>query len=298
MKKKILFIINPISGDIKKANVPEQIEQYLNKDLFDSEIRYTERAGHAKFIALEAVENGVEVVVAVGGDGSINEVAQSLVGSKTILGIVPLGSGNGLATHLELPIRNVRKAIEVINNQYEFKMDVGHSNLGYFVSCAGEGLDAAVARTYRHQSIRGFFSYFLAVNKEVLFLYKHPILEFDVNGSTFTEEVMLFSVFNARYYGYNVGIYPKASIQDGLLNAVVIKKCSWWRLPFVIFMGLIGKIESVKEATVYTSDKIVIRNSEKRVVQLDGDSLMTSSNFELSVLPNALTVYGQENIQL
>lgn len=110
MKKKIVFIMNPISGTSSKAAIPSLIESTLNKELFEYEIRMTERAGHASEIATEAKDNHVDIVVAVGGDGTINEVARSIVHSDTALGIIPCGSGNGLARHLLIPM-NLRKAL-------------------------------------------------------------------------------------------------------------------------------------------------------------------------------------------
>ena len=115
MKKKIVFIMNPISGTSSKAAIPSLIESTLNKELFEYEIRMTERAGHASEIATEAKDNHVDIVVAVGGDGTINEVARSIVHSDTALGIIPCGSGNGLARHLLIPM-NLRKSIEIINH--------------------------------------------------------------------------------------------------------------------------------------------------------------------------------------
>ena len=120
MKKKILFIMNPISGTASKAAVPSLIDSVLDKELFEYEIRMTERAGHASEIATEAKNNHVDVVVAVGGDGTVNEVARSLVHSDTALGILPCGSGNGLARHL------LKKCIEVINQCQIRDLDYGH----------------------------------------------------------------------------------------------------------------------------------------------------------------------------
>ena len=113
MRKKIVFIMNPISGSGSKKGIPEAIDKYLDTELFDYEIRTTEYAGHACHIATEAKEQGVDVVVAVGGDGTVNEVARAIVESNTALGIIPCGSGNGLARHLMLPM-NVKKCLQKI----------------------------------------------------------------------------------------------------------------------------------------------------------------------------------------
>lgn len=298
MKQKILFIINPISGDIKKANIPAAIDRYLDQQKFEPEIVYTERAGHAMHLAMQAVADNFDIVVAVGGDGSINEVAQALIYTDVKLGIIPMGSGNGLATHLKLPLRNAKKALAVINEGRTLRVDTGSSNIGAFVSCAGEGLDAAVARTYRHQSIRGFLSYFLAVIKELLFLYKARTILFETDGVKHEMNVLLFSVFNSKYYGYEVSIYPKASLNDGYFNLVAIPKTAWWKLPYVIFMGLIGKIDKVKIVQVIKAKRIVVHDERKRVVQVDGDSLMTSSKFSMQVEALSLQVIVPSKLKI
>lgn len=127
MKKKIVFIMNPISGTSSKAAVPSLIDSTLDKELFEYEIRLTERAGHASEIAAEARDDHADIVVAVGGDGTVNEVARSIVHSDTALGILPCGSGNGLARHLLLPM-NLKKSIEVINACQIRDLDYGVIN--------------------------------------------------------------------------------------------------------------------------------------------------------------------------
>ena len=127
MKKKIVFIMNPISGSGSKKGIPEAIDKYIDKELFDYEIRTTEYAGHACEIATEAKEQGIDVVVAVGGDGTVNEVARSIVESNTALGIIPRGSGNGLARHLMLPM-GVKKCLQLINTCERHRRDYGTSH--------------------------------------------------------------------------------------------------------------------------------------------------------------------------
>ena len=158
MKKKILFIMNPISGTASKAAVPSLIDSVLDKELFEYEIRMTERAGHASEIATEAKNNHVDVVVAVGGDGTVNEVARSLVHSDTALGILPCGSGNGLARHLLLPM-NLKKCIEVINQCEIRDLDYGVINDHPFFCTCGMGFDAFVSMKFAESGKRGPITY-------------------------------------------------------------------------------------------------------------------------------------------
>lgn len=136
MKKKILTIVNPISGTKSKSDAHSLLETYLNKDLFDYEIRYTDHPGHATEMARKAAENGYDIVVAVGGDGTVNEVARSLVNTPTALAIIPCGSGNGLARHLFIPLQPV-DAIHVLNDCEIRALDYGTINDYPFSALAG-----------------------------------------------------------------------------------------------------------------------------------------------------------------
>ena len=292
MKKKILFIINPISGDTKKANIPALIARDLDNKQYDYTIQFTEHAGHATFLANQAVVDGFNIVVAVGGDGSV-----ALIHTDVALGIIPMGSGNGLASHLQIPIRNAQKAIQVLNYAKIERIDVAWSSYGYFISCAGIGLEAQTARTYRHQLIRGFISYFWAIIKTVLFIYrsKDNVVDFEVDGVKREEAIYLFTVFNSRFFGYEVGFAPKASLQDGKLDLVFVKSIAVYRIPILIFLGLIKKLHLLREAEFLSIEKLRIPPSKKRVAQLDGDSFIASNTFELAIEKAALNVIIHQN---
>ncbi len=299
MKKKILFIINPISGVQKKAKIPDLIETFLDKTQFDYTIKYSERAGHATSIAKNAVVENIDIVVAVGGDGSINEISQSLINTDVALAIIPMGSGNGLATHLELPLRNPKKAIELINNSKVEKIDIGYSNYGYFVSCAGIGIEAAVTRVYRHHKIRGFLSYFMALSKNILFLYrsKNNKVKFFIDGKERTENIYLFTVFNSKFFGYNQGFATKASLQDGYFDLVFVKSVAAWKMIIVIFLGLIKKMEWLKEAEFHKVKSVEIIAEKKRVAQLDGDSFIANNNFKIEIKEKALNLLVKKDLK-
>ncbi|MGB1019123.1 MAG: diacylglycerol/lipid kinase family protein [Chitinophagales bacterium] len=292
MKKTVLFIINPISGDIKKANLPNVINKHLDKNMYEHTIKYSEHAGHATHLAKEAVEKQFDIVVAVGGDGSINEISQALLNTNTALAIIPMGSGNGLASHLKLPIRKPKAAIEVINNSKIEKIDVGTSNYGSFVSCAGIGLEAMAARVYRHQSIRGFFSYLLAIHKSVLFQYrsKNHKIKFQIDEQWREENVYMFTVFNSQYFGYEQGFAPLASLTDGYFDLVLVKGLPAWKIPFLIILGLLKKVHLLKESEFHKVKKIEIEAKKKRIAQLDGDSFIASDKFTIEIKEKALAV--------
>lgn len=289
-KKKVLFIINPISGVYKKEHIPEKIARYIDYTQFDYSIRATEYAGHATEIAREAVAEGYKMIVAVGGDGSVNEVANALIGTDAVLGIIPYGSGNGLALHFGMTPRNVKAALDVLNTGKAVKMDVVKTNVRYFLSCAGFGYDAHAARRFRSQEIRGLFSYFLAGAREALWHFKPLQAQVQLDDQTQEHEFYLFTAFNSNQYGYNVGFLPTASLHDGILDVISVKPIRTWRLFWVFFLMFIKRSDLVKEAQTFRAKKIRIKGSPKRVYQFDGDHLVWHDDLEMEVVPNALNV--------
>lgn len=296
MKKQILFIVNPISGDIKKANLPYLVREHLDHQQFSYEIAYTKQAGNATHLAREAVLNKIDVIVAVGGDGSINEIARAVVNTDVCLAIIPLGSGNGLAYHLNLPIKNIRKALEIINSGKCISIDTLKTNKGEVVSFAGIGLEAVAARTYRHLGLRGFLAYTMATIKSIFFQYKPRVYTFHVDEKVHSEEIYLFTIYNARYLGYKVGKVEQASLSDGFMDLVVIKTFPMWKVLWIAILELIGKMHWAKECTIYRAKSLKIELDKKSSIQLDGDSNITSSDFEIEVNPLSLKVLVSQNL--
>jgi diacylglycerol kinase family enzyme len=158
LKRKILFVINPISGGKAKYNFPEKIDKYLDKSKFEYECVFTEYHGHGSVLAAEAIKNGADILVAVGGDGTINEVAGEVDGTDKLMGIIPLGSGNGLARSLGIPVGDV-KAIKRINNLHISKIDSGSLNGKKFFNMAGVGFDAQISSRFADSIKRGLSNY-------------------------------------------------------------------------------------------------------------------------------------------
>lgn len=289
-KKHIQFIVNPISGDIKKANLPGLIETHLDLNKYTYAIRYTERAGHASIIAQEAVDNNVDIVVAVGGDGSINEIAKVIVNTNVVLAIIPLGSGNALAYHLELPVKKIEKAIAIINNGKQIRIDTLKSNKGEVICFSGIGLEAVAARTYRHLGKRGFFAYTWAAILSIFFKYKPQLVRFEIDGKVREEEVYMFTVYNARFLGYKIAKVEQVSLVDGLMHIVVIKTFAMWKLLWIAILEVLGKVHLAKETEIIEAKKLKIELPKKAHAQLDGDSFITSSDFEMEVNPLSLKV--------
>jgi diacylglycerol kinase family enzyme len=166
-KKDILFIINPVSGARAKGGIEEKIEKHLDQSRYNFNIVHTGYHGHATILSEQAVKDNVDVIVAVGGDGSINEIAKATHGTKTMIGIIPFGSGNGLAHHLKIPFR-VPKALEIINQYKVKKIDTLKINNELCISIAGVGFDALVAKRFEKMKQRGFQAYFKIILQEYL----------------------------------------------------------------------------------------------------------------------------------
>ncbi|MCD8529027.1 MAG: diacylglycerol kinase family lipid kinase [Chitinophagales bacterium] len=296
-RKKICFIINPISGAIKKQDVPQTIERILSKTEHSYEIAFTQQAGHAFYLAQEAVQNGYDIVVAVGGDGSINEVAKALINTKVALGIIPLGSGNGLAYHLALPVKDVEKALQVILSGKTIKIDTLSSNKGSIISFCGIGIEAVAARVYRHLGVRGFLAYAWATILSVFVKYKEEWVHFQIDNNEFNEKIYLFTVYNARYLGYKMGEVKQASLHDGFMDIVVVKAFPKWKLLWIALLEVIGKIHWAKEASIHKAKKLHIALNKKSPIQLDGDSSITSSHFEIQVNPLSLNVIVPQTLE-
>ncbi len=165
MKKKILFIVNPVSGVFHKRNIGRKIEHYIDPNHYDYEIKFTEYSGHATILAKEAASDNTDIVVAVGGDGSINEIINGIVYTDVALGVIPLGSGNGYARHVHIPV-NVSRALKVINKGKTRTIDVGVTGEQYFISNAGVGFLSIVADQFKRHQLHGFMSYAYGVMRQ------------------------------------------------------------------------------------------------------------------------------------
>ena len=220
-KKSVVFLVNPISGTHSKKELPELIDAVLDKELFDYRILYTEYAGHAAEMARQFAAEQTDIVVAVGGDGTVNEVARSLVHTQTALGIIPCGSGNGLARHLCLPM-DMGKSIEIINQCCIEQFDYGVINdLPFFCTC-GMGFDAFISFKFAEAGKRGPITYVENVLKEGL-KYKPETYEVEDETGAKRYKAFLIACANASQYGNNAYIAPNATMKDGMMDIVILE---------------------------------------------------------------------------
>ena len=279
MKKKIVFIMNPISGTASKAGIPSLIDSTLDKELFEYEIKLTERAGHASILATEAKDAHADIVVAVGGDGTVNEVARSLVHSDTALGILPCGSGNGLARHLLLPM-NLRKSIEIINACEIHYLDYGIINDHPFFCTCGMGFDAFVSMKFAESGKRGPISYAENILREGL-KYEPETYTLEDETGTKQYKAFLISCANASQYGNNAYIAPQASMSDGLMDVVIMEPFDVLEAPQVSFDMFNKTLDKNSKIKSFRCKKLHITRSKAGWIHYDGDPVMTGADIDI-----------------
>lgn len=267
--KHLVFLINRRSGVDRRKAITGSIERTLDKTKYSYEIQYTEYEKHGTELAKNAVSQGAYGVIVVGGDGSVNDAVKGLKGSNAILGIIPKGSGNGMARTLGIPL-SVEKAIEVVNKGHILEIDVGYANEHAFVSNAGVGFDALIIDRFRHNKRRGFLSYCRIIT-QTIFFYKDQEWDITINGNQFRQKAFFINVANGKQLGYDFIIAPDADCTDGLLDVTVIKK----------FPKLIGALMAVRMrkktlhqsryAMSFQAKDVTIEASHLKLLQTDGD---------------------------
>ncbi len=286
--KKIRFIANPFSGNNSKRNLPRLIEEHLDTEQYDYELCYTEYAGHARSLAAEAAEEGYFMVVACGGDGSVNEVAASLVHTSTALGVLPCGSGNGFAEHLGMG-RNIPRAIAALNTGKLIRIDTALLNEYPFVNLAGIGFDALVAKRFKESRVRGFIGYFLyALNES----FKFRMLDVDItlDGKQFHRACLLVEVANAPVYGYGFSIVPPAKFNDGKLEVLIVNKAPKWRYLLESWRFLNHSFHQSPLVECYTCEKVTLHPNGPAAFHLDGEGYDLNGPAQISIVPKSLMV--------
>jgi len=287
LKRKALFIINPISGGKKKDGVPELIEQYLNTSEFEPVIVFSDGVSHAKQIAKEAVGK-FTLVVAVGGDGTVNEVASGIVGSDTILGIIPYGSGNGLSRFLGISM-DVAEAIKALGPGRIENIDSGRLNGKPFFNMAGMGFDAHISEVFSHGKKRGFITYIKSSIQEIR-KYKPQTYHLEIDGKVYEREAFMLSFANSSQYGNDAHISPHASIQDGLLDVCIIKQFPLWRFVEMGIRMITKTADKTKYVEIIRGKKIHVTRSTPGPVHLDGEPKITGTDTLIEIVPHSLKV--------
>lgn len=287
MKRKALFIINPISGGKTKEQVPALIKKILDHTQFEATIVYTERPMHGSDLAKDAV--GVyHYVIAVGGDGTVNEIASGIVGTNLALGIIPFGSGNGLARFLKIPM-DTAKSIETINGECVEVIDSATLNEQRFFNLAGMGFDAHIAEVFSHDKNRGFWAYIKSSFREVS-NYKAKTYHINIDGTEYIREAFMLSIANSSQFGNNAHVSPRASVQDGLLDVCIIKQFPLWRFIEMGIRMFAKTADSSKYVEIIRGKNVKIRRSADGPVHLDGEPQMMGKEINIQMVPASLRI--------
>ena len=290
--KNIAFIINPISGSKDTQNakrkLPKLIMQTLDTAQWLPNITFTEYAGHAAELAYQYARMGFDAVVAVGGDGTVNEVARGLRDTQTALGIIPMGSGNGFARHLNIPMRP-NKAIEMLNHSEPISVDYGLANGKLFVSTCGTGFDALIADQFAGSNKRGFMTYVQNVLREV-FSYEPQDYHIVGDGLDVTHKAFLITFANANQWGNDALIAPKASVQDGLMDIMLMSSHAILGSASLALRLFTGSIDESHFMDTLRAKEVTLFREKVAPFHLDGDPVEMDKDIHIQIVSDGLRV--------
>ena len=284
--KRITFIVNPVSGGKDKKQVLAAIDRYLDRSVFEPEVLTTAKPGDA---TAWARESGADIIVAVGGDGTVSEVALGLLGTEKALGIIPCGSGDGLALHLGIS-RNPVKAVRMLNAGCIARIDTARLNGRPFFCTAGVGLDADVALSFAHSSKRGLGTYISTAWNLWMHGDRTENYVVETDTETWSGPAVIITVGNANQWGNEARIVPKASLRDGLLDVTVVEPFATWEIPLLAARLMAGKADTSRRVRSFRSTQIHIRRDHAGPAHMDGDPFEAGVSLDMEIVPGTLDV--------
>lgn len=288
MNKSALFIINKFSGGGYRPEVEGHIIDACRNANIECRIEFTQSRGHASELARWAVEQKMDFAFAVGGDGTVNEVAQGLVNSTVAMGILPKGSGNGLARHLQIPM-SFKKMLHYISNHREEKIDTMTINQKLSVNVSGIGFDGHVANLFHNNVKRGLVGYTKLVLNEFQ-TFKPFDVSVEMNGKTFETKSFIIAIANSSQFGNNARIAPLASVKDNLLDASFIQKVTWLEAASFTTKMFTGRLHQSRFVDIHQSPKIKIHLTQPIAFHIDGEAMGETDFFEAEIKPTSLKV--------
>lgn len=291
--RKFIYFINPISGTGGKTLLLDIIKRKTSEKEIPFEILHTNAAGEYTYLKEKIATEKITDIIVCGGDGTLNQVANALQGININIGIVPMGSGNGLAFAAKIPKR-IDKALEIIfKGKAEF-VDSFYINDKFSCMLCGLGFDAQVAHDFAKQQKRGLATYIKQSTKN-FFTAKPYAFEITLNGKSINTEAFFISIANSNQFGNNFTIAPQASLHDGLLDIVVVNKMSKLRMIWTVLKQIRnGQVRMYEDKKYHRNDihyfqtkKLSIKNLQLAPLHIDGDPAATSSAFEISIIEKA-----------
>jgi diacylglycerol kinase (ATP) len=293
MFSNLFFIIN---GRIPLIKI-EEIKR-ISKEYFENNSCHfliTQKANETTSLANQAIEKNASAIISVGGDGTLHEVLQAVVGKNIPLGIIPMGSGNGLARQLNIDL-NYKKALLQFKNCKIVKIDIGKLNDRYFINSLGFGFDAKVCDDLRNAKFRGLKMYVYYFIKNY-FSYKPKLFSLKINDEEFEDAYFMISIANGKQFGYNFNIAPKASLNDGFFDIILIKKMNLWQgMKFIINSWQKKNTASMKIS--YKKAKHISMQTNEKMYQCDGDAFEGNAPFEITFSSHQLQVIVPKSLDL
>ncbi len=288
--RKLIFLVNPISGTSKKDAVLKLITASCTKEKIHFEILPTNAGGNYDAIKYKVKKEQITDIIVVGGDGSVNQVVHALYNEPVKFGVIPYGSGNGFAFAAGIP-KNVHRAIDTIIKGHAKMADAFLVNDRFACMLSGIGFDAKVAEDFATKSTRGLLTY---THQSILNFFKAQPYQFEIvfDNISFFTEAFFISVANGNQFGNNVTIAPQALLNDGLLDVVIVQKMSKAKLPFAIIKQLRGNnklqqlVEDMSKKTVlyFQTKSLTIRNLKYAPLHIDGEPAETSEEIKFEII--------------
>ena len=283
--QKILFIVNPVSGGKDKKKMVQTVLEHLDSRKFTAEVAWTEHPGHATGLARGA---DAAIVVAVGGDGTVSEVGQGLAGTGKALGIIPCGSGDGLALHLGIP-RNPVKATEILNTGENSPMDFARVNGQPFLCTTGVGFDAAVAWNFAQAGHRGLWTY-IRESWKAWWSFRPERYDLDIDGTRWSGPAFLVTVGNCNQWGNQARITPESSVNDGLLDVTVVEPFRLWEIIGLAWRLMTGNAYRCRRVTMLRGHAVRIVREKEGPAHVDGDPCTFGKEISIVLEKAALRV--------
>jgi len=290
MERKIIYLINPISGTSKKDGIKHLVERETAARNIAYEIVHTNAQGNYDFLKDEIEQKPFTDIVIIGGDGTVNQVTNALKDTKARFGIIPIGSGNGLAYAAGIP-RKPEAALNIIFSGKANPVDAFTINGQYSCMLSGVGFDAQVAHNFAAKSTRGVLTY---TQESIINFFKAHPYQFEVVLSDFSffTDAFAISIANSNQFGNNLTIAPSASLNDGLLDIVIVQKMNKAKLPFALLKQIRGnnKLEELvnnisnKNVIYFQTPSLIIRNLKHAPLHIDGEPRESADEFTIEIL--------------
>ena len=297
MDRNILFLVNPISGTRTKEKIIAFIAEKLNAANISFSIDYTNATGNYTILKEQVVAKRITDIVIVGGDGSVNQVVQAFAEMRLRFGILPVGSGNGLARAAGIPTK-IKRALQVIVEGNTMPVDAFTINDTFSCMLSGLGFDAQVAHNFARKAKRGLFNY---TKESLLHFFKAQPYGFEVKLPEFSffTDAFLISIANSNQFGNNVTIAPQAKLNDGLLDVIVVQKMHKVKLPYAILKQLSGNnkmqqlVEDMEHKNIvyFQTPSLEISNTQLAPLHIDGEAVASAQHLSVKVLPNYFTLF-------